>query len=202
MFEWNIIILLLGVFLLVTAMFNRPSVVYLVIAALVFGSYFWIISSNLLLFLVFALGILLIIIELYIPDFGVIGLLGFGAVIFTLMSIYQDMTMLLLVLLSVLFVGVITGVIYLKVGRNLVLSPGFVLNEAITEDHAAERIQNKNALVGKVGKALTVLRPVGKAVFNGQHYEVISDEDFIAAGTEIVVVYVRGTQVYVRKVGN
>lgn len=199
---WNVLILLLGVFLLITAMFNRPSVMYLILSAVAFGTYFWIISSNLLLFLVFALGILLIIVELYVPDFGIMGLIGLGAIIYTLWSEYHDFSTLVLVLLAILFTGFITGMIYLKSGRNLVLSPGFVLNEAIQTGQSAEKLQKKADLIGLEGETITDLRPVGKAKINAEYYEVISDEDFINSGTPIKVIKVRGTQIYVRKAGN
>ncbi|MBG9984655.1 hypothetical protein HYO62_07070 [Aerococcaceae bacterium DSM 111022] len=202
MVTWNVLILLLGVFLLITAMFNRPSVMYLILSAVAFGTYFWIISSNLLLFLVFALGILLIIVELYVPDFGIMGLIGLGAIIYTLWSEYHDFSTLVLVLLAILFTGFITGMIYLKSGRNLVLSPGFVLNEAIQTGQSAEKLQKKADLIGLEGETITDLRPVGKAKINAEYYEVISDEDFINSGTPIKVIKVRGTQIYVRKAGN
>lgn len=199
---WSILILLLGVFLLITAMFNRPSILYLIFSAVAFGAYFWIISSNLLLFLVFALGVLLIIIELYVPDFGIIGLIGLSAIIYTLWSEYHDFSTLTLVLLAMFFTGFITGLIYIKSGRNLVLSPGFVLNESIRTDQSSTKLKEKSDLVGREGVTLTDLRPVGKAKIDEEFYEVISDEDFINTGSTITVVKVRGTQIYVRKVGS
>ncbi len=202
MLTWNVLLFLLGMFLIVTAVFNRPSVLYLVLSVAAFGIYFWTVSFDLLLFLLFMLGILLIIVELYVPDFGVIGVLGLGAILYALWTTYQDVSAIIIILLLSLFVIVLSSSIYLKIGRELVLSPGFVLDEAIDSNHHHEAKSRTVSLIGAQGTALTVLRPVGKARIDDTHYEVISDEDFINAGEAIQVVSVRGNQIYVRKVEN
>ncbi|MBG9982141.1 hypothetical protein HZY86_03345 [Aerococcaceae bacterium DSM 111020] len=200
MITWNVLLFLIGMFLIVTAVFNRLSVLYLGLSVLTFGIYFWTISFNLLLFLVFMLGILLIIVELYVPDFGVIGILGLGAILYALWMIYQDVSAILIILLLALFVIVFLSSLYLRAGCELVLSPGFVLDEAIESHHHDATKADTISLVGTQGTALTTLRPVGKARLKDEHCEVISDEEFISAGQPIQVTKVRGNQIYVRKV--
>ncbi|MDR1238613.1 MAG: nodulation protein NfeD [Treponema sp.] len=65
------------------------------------------------------------------------------------------------------------------------------------------RIENEvdyHALAGKTGVAVTSLRPVGKADFQGQMYTVEADNAFIEAGTTVTVTAVQGNQITVRRV--
>jgi membrane-bound serine protease (ClpP class) len=54
-----------------------------------------------------------------------------------------------------------------------------------------------SSLVGKEGIAATVLRPSGKVVIDGVHYDGISGSGFIDKGTSVVVVRFENAQVYV-----
>ncbi|MGX7091702.1 NfeD family protein [Hutsoniella sourekii] len=201
MLEWNVLLFLLGLVFIVTAVFNRPSGLFLTLSVISFGLYFWSISFNLLLFLLFMLGIILIIVELYVPDFGLVGLLGLGAILYTLWAEYQDFTTIVILLLAALFTIALTGFLYLRSGRELVLSPGFVLEEAIQSTHYPAQSDQLNELtIGQKGTTVSILRPVGKAVFNDRHLEVISDEGFIDIGQAIIITQLRGNQIFVRKV--
>lgn len=51
---------------------------------------------------------------------------------------------------------------------------------------------------GRRGRALTLLRPSGKAMIDGRHIDVVSDGEFVGAGADIVVVAVEGARVVVR----
>jgi membrane-bound serine protease (ClpP class) len=55
-------------------------------------------------------------------------------------------------------------------------------------------------LVGKVGTAMTVLRPAGKAEIDGRYVDVVSDGPFLNEGTTIEVVRVSGNRIVVRGV--
>ncbi|MBI3862220.1 MAG: hypothetical protein HY290_10025 [Planctomycetia bacterium] len=62
-------------------------------------------------------------------------------------------------------------------------------------------LERDQALVGKQGTAMTVLRPAGKAQLGEDFVDVISDGPFISAGRNIEVVEVSGNRVIVREVG-
>ena len=53
-------------------------------------------------------------------------------------------------------------------------------------------------LVGKTGKAVSTLRPSGRAEIDGSVYSVESDGSFIPSGTPLVVVRVRGSNILVK----
>jgi len=52
---------------------------------------------------------------------------------------------------------------------------------------------------GERGKALSMLRPVGRAEFGGESYDARSEGDFIAPGTDVVALRVEGSEVVVER---
>ena len=71
-----------------------------------------------------------------------------------------------------------------------VISPGYA-----TEDEEVLA-----ALTGKIGVSDSVLRPSGRAVFDGKIYSVEADGEFIENGKGIIVTRVRGNRIIVRRV--
>lgn len=55
-------------------------------------------------------------------------------------------------------------------------------------------------LVGKVGEARSMLRPAGKAVFEGKLVDVVTQGDMIEKGSRIEIVEVKGNRIVVQKV--
>ncbi|MCA9114473.1 MAG: hypothetical protein KDA79_05265 [Planctomycetaceae bacterium] len=53
---------------------------------------------------------------------------------------------------------------------------------------------------GRRGVASSVLRPAGKATIEGNYVDVVSDGPYIAAGSEIEIIEIRGNRVVVRQV--
>lgn len=59
--------------------------------------------------------------------------------------------------------------------------------------------ENKMFLLGRTGRALTVLRPSGVADIDGLRVDVVTEGDFLDSGTPIVVSHVEGVRVVVEK---
>ena len=57
-----------------------------------------------------------------------------------------------------------------------------------------------HGLIGQTGGAVSVLRPAGKAKFDDNLIDVVSDGPFINPGVTIKVVRVEGNRVFVREV--
>jgi membrane-bound serine protease (ClpP class) len=54
------------------------------------------------------------------------------------------------------------------------------------------------ALAGRTGRAVSILRPVGAVEFDGRRFDCQAESGFIEAGTTVRVVAVNGTRVVVR----
>jgi len=68
-----------------------------------------------------------------------------------------------------------------------------------TEDGYTVAIPSFQNLDGKEGIALTPLRPAGRAQIEGQPYDVVTQGDFIEIGQDIVVSWIQGNRIIVDK---
>ncbi|XJS09693.1 NfeD family protein [Aerococcaceae bacterium WGS1372] len=194
-----VVALLLGTFLLCLCLFYNPKWLFLTLSTISFGYYFGIPGDNLLIFIIFLLGILLLIIEVYVPDFGIIGTVGLLVLGIALYMHLGDFGDVVLNLLYMLVVGVITFVVPLNLGKNLAIGKGFVLETSFEKEKGYSSHRDFSYLNGKKGIAVTTLRPVGRASIDNEYYEVISSEGMILSGANIYVAKVEGSKIFVRK---
>jgi len=78
----------------------------------------------------------------------------------------------------------------------------FVLRTTISSSTEAGTLgaeAGARSLLGATGVASTPLRPAGKAALAGKRMDVVTDGDYIEAGTEVVVSSVEGTRIVVQK---
>jgi membrane-bound ClpP family serine protease len=83
--------------------------------------------------------------------------------------------------------------------QPMVLEPPEGLQAA--EQSARESLANYRHLMDAEGATITPLTPAGKARFGDEVVDVISDGQWISAGSPIVVVAVRGSRVEVAERG-
>ncbi|MRJ48021.1 NfeD family protein [Fundicoccus ignavus] len=195
------ILLLIGVALLSMALFLNPKLFYITASIISFGVYFGVPQIDVSIFLVFLLGISLLIVELYVPDFGVIGIIGFLAMVLSIYLKTGDFTQLVYLVLGSIAVAFIVIVYFLKSGKDLNISPGFVLNEAMSNEKGYSSEKDYSFLVNTNGLVISDLRPVGRAKFGEDTYEVISTAEMISSGELVTVVRVQGAKVYVKREG-
>jgi membrane-bound serine protease (ClpP class) len=147
---------------------------------------------------IFVAGLLLLVIEAFIPSFGIVGLSGtaavFTAVAWSALDTGQGVRM-ILVALGVAIVLFLLGTRFLR--RSSVWSQ-IVLKYAETKDRGYIAPSDEASLVGYSGIAITALRPAGIAEIEGKRLDVVSDGAFIAAGVAVVVVKTEGTRIVVR----
>ncbi len=160
----------------------------------------------------FGIGVLLLLAEIFvIPGFGVAGVAGLILVVGSLFaaivpnvgldfpsfeavgSAIGTMAVTLVLLVIMMF----------SLGRYLPRSQRF--NQLVLVPDLASAVGYTSAdtveeLMGKVGTALTPLRPAGAVEIDGERVDVITGGEYIASGTPVQVVHVRGSRVEVRKV--
>ncbi len=154
--------------------------------------------------LVMVLGVLLMLLEIFVfPGFGMAGfagliMLGYG--IFLLSTdVLQSLQSLLMGLLLTL--GFFAWAVRLGYKRKIWHRLALKERQSSEEGYSVARSELKG-LVGKKGTAVTKLRPSGTVEIDGMRIDVVSEGDYITAGTEIIVVKVDGTRVIVRPVDN
>ena len=152
-----------------------------------------------------AAGILAIILEVFVPSAGIIGIAGLGSIIASVVIAYQRL-------------GTLIGSIYLAV--VLVLVPVFIVlyfkffprspvsRWLISQDrqepergYSSFTPEKYVDLIGKEGTSLTILRPVGMVRIDGQKYSAVTGGEFIEKNKPVKVVKVEGSRVVVRQGG-
>jgi len=147
-------------------------------------------------------GVLLLAAEvLVIPGFGVAGVLGIAAVIVAVVRIFQGSAATVLGY-SALFAGVLLATL-LWILPNSKVAAAFRLSTRLTNPPPPASGEtpwsaDRAYLAGREGLALSDLRPAGVARFGDERVDVVSEGDFIPAGSRLTVLRVEGMRVTVR----
>lgn len=147
--------------------------------------------------IVFIVGMVLLVIEMFHPGFGVAGGIGilllFVGVILTARIVVQGIIMsaVILALLAVLLVILLRSAAKGRLSRTL------VLRERTDAASGFSGTEDLRALVGKTGTALTTLRPSGTADFDGVRFDVVTRGEFLKVGTPIEIIEVEGNRIVV-----
>ena len=141
-------------------------------------------------------GVVLIIAELMVPGFGLIGALGLGSVIVSIVWLSKTLTQaVVLTLLAVVIVAVLFIISTIVFGKH---SKFILKEEEKPEDgYVAPRI-SKN-LVSKKGIALTDLHPSGAADIDGDRISVQTTGEYIDKNEKIIIVGVEAGIVKVKR---
>lgn len=157
-------------------------------------------------FALLAAALLLVLVEVFVPSGGIIGMVAgvtaiAAVVVFWRVSAVWGITsMLLLLVLAPMAANFALRVMpHTPIGKRLILGADDEDNarRAAVEQEQHERL---SALVGATGVALTSLHPVGTASIEGTRLEVLAEGGMIEPGTKVRVTAVEGNQVRVRAV--
>ena len=144
-------------------------------------------------------GFVLVVIEMYIPGFGVPGIAGIlmlgGGVYFAHPS---PLGAVIMVLIIVALLCIALSICLHSAASGRLSKSRFVLHDVATKAETAETA-DMNYFVGRTGETRTVLRPAGMAEFDGVKLNVVSDGEYIAAGAKVIVARVEGNRIVVRE---
>ena len=152
--------------------------------------------------ILFFIGILLIVIEIFIiPGFGVPGIAGVLLIIFSLgaslignigldFPSIDAISQAIWTLCITLILGIATMVSISKYLPENQYFNKLVLNNATSREGGYTSRTNDEHLTGATGVAITPLRPSGMANINNKRVDVVSEGGFIDSETPVVVVSV------------
>ena len=141
-------------------------------------------------------GLVLMLVETVLPGM-IAGVVGFGCMVAGVVISYNRFgprtgSVVLLIVLCVLLVA---GLLWIRFFPHSRLGQAFVSRRTIG-GLGVERPE----LVNQTGTAVTILRPSGTAMINGQRVDVVTEGPLIERGTALKVVAVEGLRVVVREV--
>ena len=163
------------------------------------------ILQNLPAILCALVGVGLLVLEAFMPGFGLAGISGIAMEVAAVILMYRREGALPAVILSLvaLSAAAVALTFSLRSAAKGKLSQSDLVLRA-TEDVEAGYVASDDMQVflGKEGETVSALRPAGIAALDDVRLNVQSDGDFIPAGTRIRVTRVDGNRVLVRPVDN
>jgi len=188
-----------------------PGTAAIIALALFFGSGYILDLATGFEILLFILGVVLIIAEIFfIPGFGIFGILG---IIFVVGSLFLgligdlptvDGSILSAAIIQLGATFVFTGIviaILIKYLPKTEMMNNLILHDSIDAkvDYTSS-IPDNSHLIGKEGISLTDLRPSGTAMFGGKRYDVVADNEYINHNCKIKVMSVEGMRIVVAEI--
>ena len=198
---------LLGIFIEIrTPGFGIPGFLGLLCVGLFFGGHMLTKIGAQWAFLLFLIGIGLIILEIFvIPGFGVAGILGItlmlGSVFFVFDKAYEFETAVMWLSMSVILsAGLIVLAFWLLPGTQLFQR--FALSTVMDTEmgYHSSSPEDFQDYLGQSGTALTPLRPSGTARIADKRVDVVTAGDFIPQSSSIKVIEVEGSKVFVEAI--
>ena len=145
------------------------------------------------------LGIALIVVEVYfIPGFNVVGVFGAVMILFAIGLTFAESG---IFAGSLMFAGTVGGV---GLTFYYMFQSGawnrFVLNTDLSRDESskARESEHRSRYLGKVGVAVSPLRPTGIVEIENERIEVSTEGEFISSGSAVRVVAMDRRRFFVR----
>jgi membrane-bound serine protease (ClpP class) len=167
--------------------------------ALFFGTHVYAGFSNGLVVALALVGVMLILFELHVlPGHGVAGSVGIVTLLAAILLAF-GIPFFFGALQSVAVAIVLSAVCFVLAQRVLPEN-AFVRRLMFRGAQGADYVASEDhrALLGAVGTAVSFLRPAGVASFNDIRVDVLTEGDFVPAGTPVLVTRVEGARIFVR----
>ena len=195
--------------------FGLPGIVGIICLGLVFFNQYLVGLANYTELLLILLGVVLLAMEIFVlPGFGIAGIAGFLCIGIGMILSFQDfvipnpalpwqqdiLTTNIIRVLGAFVTAFLVALLFLRfllprLGRMV---EGPYLSHTLSASRADSH-EIKDLKPGDAGLAMTFLRPSGKAEIDGEHYDVVSEGEFLEKGTPIMVSEIRGNRVIVKR---
>ena len=159
------------------------------------------IVENLPILICFIAGVALLVLEAFLPGFGLPGIAGIAlqvtAVVLTYIS-HGAVAALGMTLIILSIVAVAISISLYSAAQGRLNRSKIILKDAETNEAGYRATEDMEVFLGREGTTTTVLRPTGIAEFDGVRLNVCSDGEFIPAGVKVQITRVEGSRVLVR----
>lgn len=145
-------------------------------------------------------GFVLLVIEMYIPGFGLAGISGSALMLIGIAVMRPSpLQALILVLICAIALGIAFSLAMHSISKGRLSRSKLVLNEVLNQkdDSASEDL---SYFIGKHGKTRTDLRPAGIAEFDGVKLNVVSDGGFVSSQRHVRIERIEGNRIVVREI--
>ena len=145
-------------------------------------------------------GLVLLIIEIFAPGFGVAGGTGIALLILgIILTASTPSEALAMVLILVILIALVLTII-IRSAKQGKLSRTLILQSSSKRENGYSTSNDPTALIGKTGKATTHLRPAGSGIFEGVKLDIVTSGAFIEKGAPIRIVTAYGSRIVVEEI--
>jgi membrane-bound serine protease (ClpP class) len=167
--------------------------------ALFFGTHIYAGFSNGLVVALALVGLLLILFELHVlPGHGIAG--GLGALILVASVLLAFGIPFFVTALQALAVAIVLAIVAFALLQRVLPENAFVKRLMFAGTQGPDYVASLDHrhLLGAGGTALSFLRPAGVATFGDTRVDVLTEGEFVPAGTPVRVTRVEGARIFVR----
>lgn len=193
----------LAVISLISVLFTEKKALFGILTLVLFGFFYYQntkhnIADNMTI-LTFIMGITLLALEIFIPSFGIIGIIGIALTGYSVIDSFENSTTGILILVVSAIAIILTVTIYVKLGFSRDLFDRLILTNTNSRNRGYNSKADHSKLVGMTGISKTILRPTGRIAIGENVYDAKSMSDFIAKDTEIEVVAIKDGHIIVKE---
>ena len=146
------------------------------------------------------IGMGVIMAEIFIPSMGLLTLMALGLFAYSLYIVFGNIS----VTAGFIFAGadmVFVPLLIIAGIKMLAKSPLSLKKELSKKDGVVSQDNEMQSCLNMKGIALTDLRPAGMAKINPRRLDVVTDAEYINAGTPVIVTKVTGNSIIVEQAG-
>lgn len=204
-FDWFALILVgIGTMFLIGEILVNMRGIFGILGILSIALYFYFyltdLSTFILMFIIYLVGLLLVLIDGKLISDGTLAMFGIVAMLISVALTAPTFTAGLYAVIG-LVVGIAISFTFLKFLPRRNMWSKITLKDRLTKEAGYSSLSEEYAsLLGKKGITKTDLRPVGTVIISGKEYSVISNAEWIHKETEVEVVEVDGTKILVKKI--
>ena len=207
-----LMVIMVGMFMEIkTPGWGLPGTASVIALVLFFGSGYILDLASSLDIVVFVVGVILLILEIFvIPGFGIVGALGIVLIISGLfLGLISDFNLFNPEMLSTAVIELAAALL----GSLLIM---YILSKILPKTHMWNKLilktnidaksgyaakKEASNLVGKTGSVLTDLRPAGTIKLGKKRFDAVTAGEYIDKGAIIVVVNEEGSKIVVEEKG-
>lgn len=159
------------------------------------------IAVNLPLLVCFLVGIGLLVLEAFMPGFGLPGISGIVMEIVAIALTWVNHGPVAALGLTIIVLSLIAIAISMSLRsatKGRLSRSKIILKDRESNEAGYRSAEDMQVFLGKEGETTTVCRPTGMAEFDGVKLNVVSEGEFLPAGTRVRIVQVEGSRIVVR----
>jgi len=191
----------LGLFIEMQTLHGIAGLIGVTALALFFGSHIYAGFANSLVIALAVLGVVGILFELHVlPGHGVAGTVGAAALLTAVVMAFGYAFM--FVAAQAIAIAIVLSVFALWASSRMFPESAFMQRIVLTARQGSDYVTSSDfgELVGRLGFATSYLRPAGVANVDGRRVDVLTEGDFVPAGSAIRVTRVEGARIFVKSI--